>query len=275
MKNLKIALLKSVMDTARNSADLRVDTLFLPEQHKDSDPEKFAKFGVLLLEDGHSGFIYTLLDEDMVHSSPFEKLISQAAGQPVSEIAGWYLSDDASRRYIGMAAINALSQSLFAKSGFFSDANAVKRKKTQPEHLGMVGFFPPLVEKYRKSGQKLTVLEQQARFVMQEENITVTLDVEALSQCDQVLCTASTLLNDSLANIIGACASNSRISLIGPTAGCLPDALFSAGISEVGATRVLNIETLLSRIRSGTPWGDSVMKYTITKEDYSGLRALK
>ncbi|MCB1757237.1 MAG: hypothetical protein KDJ38_17065, partial [Gammaproteobacteria bacterium] len=143
-----------------------------------------------------------------------------------------------------------------------------------PKHLGMVGFFPPLVKKFRAAGQKLTVIEQQAAFVEKADNFEVTLDATRLADCDQVLCTASTLLNDSLPSILAHCAEDCFISLIGPTAGCLPDTLFALGIDEIGASRVVAIDTLIERMQNAEPWGDAVEKYTISAAAYPGWRAL-
>ncbi len=274
MKKLKNDLFQSICDATRDIELPRTKNLIFPKISESTVTEKFAKFGALLLEDDSCGFVYTMLDEQMTHSKLLERLAEEVADSPALDIAEWYLSNDIAKRHIGMAAINAISQHVFEQKSFFSKQATSKKTANKAKHLGMIGFFPPLVKKFRESGQKLTVIEKNPDFVVKERNFEVTLDSKQLIQCDEILCTASTLLNDSLEDIINACSPDASISLIGPTAGCLPDALFDARISEVGASRVIDIDRLVHRIRNSEPWGDSVRKYVIRTEDYPGYTDL-
>lgn len=275
MTTIKQDLLKLVDNLNNERTFPAIERLFIPRMTgSQSSEEKFAKFGVLILDDGSCGFFYALLDNTL---RELAKLIDidNLPGTPVKLVANWYSDESPVRRSVGMAAINAISDHIFRQSQPDIRISQSKQpKRDKPKHMGMVGFFPPLVAKFRESGQKLTVLEQNPDFIEKSGNLEVTLDPQKLKVCDEVLCTASTLLNDSLQDILNCCGENSHISLIGPTAGCLPDALFDRGISSVGASRVVNLDLLLKRMQNGESWGDSVEKYTINRQDYKGYKAL-
>ncbi len=275
MNTLKKDLLSMVENLDKELALPAISQLFIPRMTDSQHSEdKFAKFGVLILNDGSCGFFYALLGDtlgDLVRSISNDHL----AGKSAISIANWYNEDSPSKRSVGMAAINAISDHVFRQSLFHEKTGHVESiKRSKPKHLGMIGFFPPLVAKFRESGQKLTVLEQNPDFLEEKSNIEVTLDPKKLFDCDEILCTASTLLNDSLQDIIDSCNKQSHISLIGPTAGCLPDALFARGISSVGASRVVNLNLLIERMKKAEPWADAVKKYTINRDDYPGYQAL-
>ena len=64
------------------------------------------------------------------------------------------------------------------------------------------------------------------------------------------------------------------VELIGPTAGCYPDPLFSRGIDSVGGSAVVDTERAIECVRAGRPWLESVRKYSLSKETYPGHSAL-
>lgn len=275
MTTLKLDLLNMIEKLDIELALPPIQRLFIPPMtDSQSSVEKFAKFGILILEDGSCGFFYTLLGNTLGELAALIE-IEKLPGTPVKSVAGWYNDKSPTRRSVGMAAINAISDHVFKQSQIDIRVNQAKQpKRTKPKHMGMVGFFPPLVAKFRESGQKLTIIEQNPDFVEKSGQLEVTLDPHKLKECDQVLCTASTLLNDSLEDILDCCNKNSDVSLIGPTAGCLPDALFTRRISSVGASRVVDLDLLLKRMQNAESWGDSVEKYTINRQNYSGYKAL-
>ncbi len=274
MTNLKTDLLSLITQIDKKCALPRVKQIFVPTIiHAENSEEKFAKFGLLRLEDDSCGFFYTQLDNTLDRLWDHYDLLASLTDVEAVSLAKWYTDTRAERQSLGMAAINAISHHIF-KSYCFFDKKNTESKKPKPKHLGMVGFFPPLVRKFRNSGQRLTVIERKAEFVEISGNLEVTLDPSKLSDCDEILCTASTLLNESLEEVLSHCPKEAYLSLIGPTAGCLPDPLFARGIDEVGASRVLDVELLMQRMNSGEPWGESVVKYNIRREEYPGLEQL-
>ena len=102
----------------------------------------------------------------------------------------------------------------------------------------------------------------------------VTLDSSVLGGCDKVLITASTLLNDTLDQVLSQCATTAKIALVGPTASGFPEPFFKRGIGLLGGNRVLDAGALLQRVASGERWGDAAEKYCIDQADYPGSDVL-
>jgi uncharacterized protein (DUF4213/DUF364 family) len=141
-------------------------------------------------------------------------------------------------------------------------------------HVGMVGFFPSLVEMLGRHTVALTIVEKDEQFLEWPGNFSVTSDTHRLGDCDRVLITGSTLMNDTLDDVLGCCDPAAQIALIGPTASCLPDPLFERGVDVVGSTTVIDLPGLLTRLEAGESWNAGTAKYCIARKDYPGIVGL-
>lgn len=235
-----------------------------------------AEFAAVSLRDGSMGFFYTLLDD--TSRRLHDEIDPQAwRGRSPLRLAIQYGARDALARSMGLGAISAITQSLFRRAGYVPDTrtNSMARMAFSPaDHVGMVGFFPPLVERLRAQGVRLTVIERNPDFVQQGDAFRVTLDAAELAGCNKILCTAATLLNDSLDEILAHCAQAERVAVIGPTAGCLPDPLFARGVDAVGGSRVADAALLKGRLRDQQEWAEAVQKYTLERDVYPGFERL-
>ncbi len=236
---------------------------------------RHKKFGMIALADGSCGFFYTRFDNTL------ERLLAcnpaQVVAKPVLEVAAGFLDSDPLTKALGLGALNALGQHLLQAGGYRLDHTTDPLGQLDLDrgrHVGMVGFFPPLVELLQQRGTALTVIEKDTQFLAEQGNFTVTLDPAHLAGCDRVLVTGSTLMNDTLDGVLACCDNNARVALIGPTAACLPDPLFERGVDVVGSSTVLNLARLRPRLEMGESWGSAVTKYCICREDYPGIHHL-
>ena len=93
-------------------------------------------------------------------------------------------------------------------------------------------------------------------------------------RCAQVLCTASVLINDTLDELLAACADVQDFQIIGPTGSGLPDALFARGVAGVGGIVFDDPVRLREVLARGDPWGSAGRKYQVTPEDHPGIARL-
>lgn len=247
-----------------------VDHIYLPPAVQATD--KSRKFGLVVLEDHSTGFFFTLLED--AARDPHAPI-----GTPSDalELAHWLTSPDIARRAIGLGAISAITQSLFRATGFRPpDAiNPIADLKPDAEdHIGMVGYFPALVDRLRERGIPLTVLELDESWVQQGHRFEVTLDPARLASCNKILCTASTLINDTVDDILHHAGHADYVAIIGPSAGCPPEPLFARGVDLVGGSAVMNFGALEACCDSGEDWGASVRKYCLSRENYPGTLEL-
>jgi len=91
-----------------------------------------------------------------------------------------------------------------------------------------------------------------------------------LSTCNKILCTSTTILNNSLDEILAHCSPAAFISIVGPMAGYFPDPLFARGVDVVGGRVVKNGELLLQLLAEKKRWGDATQKICFQKETYAG-----
>jgi uncharacterized protein len=252
----------------------RIRALHLPPNKRTDDNRGI--FCALELEDGCIGLSYVLLDDTL------ERLRdgSDGFGLPGADaldVARRYVNDRGIGKTIGFAAANALTRCLFDRAGFRPDCSgdSIGQVDPQPgEHIGMIGFFSPLLRRITTNGARLTVVELRADLVGEHDGYRVTLDAEDLSGCSKVISTSTLLLNDTLDRMLECCRNARWFAMIGPSAGCLPDALFARGVTLVGGSWVIDRDGFTAALRSGESLGAHASKFALTAESYPGFDAL-
>jgi uncharacterized protein len=252
----------------------RIRALHLPPNKRTDDNRGI--FCALELEDGSIGLSYVLLDDTL------ERLRdgSDGFGLPGADaldVARRYVNDRGIGKTLGFAAANALTRCLFDRAGFRPDCSgdSIGQVDPQPgEHIGMIGFFSPLLRRITANGARLTVVELRADLVGEHDGYRVTLDAEDLSGCSKVISTSTLLLNDTLDRMLECCRNARWFALIGPSAGCLPDALFARGVTLVGGSWVNDRDGFPAALRSGEALGEHASKFALTADSYPGFDAL-
>ena len=242
----------------------------------DGSPDKSSKFGALVLDDDTVGLTYVGLG-DTLRALQNRPEIDDWVGHSPVEVAQLYGKKEDWQRCLGMAAINAISQFVFRNSDYqFTDAGGtmdlLNLKKS--DRVGMVGFFPPLVEKIRGLGVPLTVIELDPKWLQQEYDFEVTLDSSRLQGCNKILMTGTILINQTIDDLLVHTAGAEEISIVGPTVGCLPDPLFRRGVTVIGGLEVLDNDRFLTLWRAQAHWRETTRRYTLDQDNYQGFESL-
>ena len=132
----------------------------------------------------------------------------------------------------------------------------------------------PLIGLVKRAGAKLVIIEKKSKIKKKFPQFDISLDPAALHDCNKVLSTSTTVLNNSFGNILSHCRKAEMISVIGPTAGYFPDPLFKQGVDVVGGTYIHETSEFFSNIKKGQKWGKTKRKYCIKKAKYPGLGKL-
>ena len=252
----------------------RIRAMHLPPEQPVQDNK--GEFCAIELEDGSLGLSYVLLDDTLVRLRNEKDSLFLSGADPVS-VARRYASDSGLWKTIGFAAANALTRCLFDRAGYRPDesADSLGQMNTLPEdHIGMIGYFKPLIGRVLATGAKLTVVELKAELVGNSNGYCVTLDPGQLSDCTKVISTSTLLLNDTLDRMVACCHKAKWFAMVGPSAGCLPDALFSRGVTLLGGSWVINREGFIAALKSGEPCSDYAGKFAITSANYPGWSLL-
>ncbi len=249
----------------------RVARIVLPPQVE--RPGKEGEFCAVQLDDGSVGLAFTLLDGTLavLHGRGAD------AGVAAMDLVRAYAEGDGAARALGLATLNALTRRLYDRAGFVPDdsLDSFGSLALKPgDRLGMVGHFTPLIEQARALGVAVTVLELKAELVREEAGLIVTLDPQRLAGCNKIVSTSTLLLNDTFERVAALWQGMEAVAIVGPSAGCPPDALFAAGVSAVGAAWIADAESFLVRVAAGEKWGETSRKVTLTPQHYPGLDAL-
>lgn len=252
----------------------RIRALHLPPIQPIQDNK--GEFCALELDDGSLGLSYVLLDDTLARLRNGTDSFG-LAGADALEVARQYVSAEGIWKTVGFAAANALSRCLFDRAGFRPDnsTDSIGQMNPQPgEHVGMIGLFMPLLGQILASGARLTVVELKAELVGDRDGYRVTLDPEQLADCSKIVSTSTLLLNDTLDRMIGCCRKAHWFAMIGPSAGCLPDALFSRGVTLLGGSWVNDSGGFIAALKSGESRSDFASKFVLRADSYPGLDLL-
>jgi len=247
--------------------------IFFPPFHRGGQPQE-AEFMALSLAGGATGISYVLLP-DAKEKAYAALRPSDFVGQDPREFALEFGSGDPVREMISLAAINAICQQVMRDTDFPVDSATDSLgllSVSAGDKLGMVGLFFPLIPSVKKAGAELVVIEKKEHLIKKYPELPITLDPTRLNTCNKVLCTSTAILNNSLDEILGQCAPDALVSVIGPTAGYFPDPLFNRGVDVVGGRVVKDGDLFLQLLTEQKRWGDATQKTCFQKKTYRGLR---
>lgn len=178
-------------------------------------------------------------------------------------------------RALALGAWNALSQSLFRRADFqCPPRGSGGSKPLRGERIGMVGYFYPIIDRLVEQGVEVLVIEQQPGRVPLREHVELSEDLESLTGCRLVYCTASTLINDTLEQVLACCTGAEAVDLIGPSGSGLPDVLFEYGIHAVGGVSFSDADALRGALARRENWGPVGNKHELTAQNYPGVEVL-
>lgn len=181
-------------------------------------------------------------------------------GRRVAELLDEAAAPHPMRRAVGIAALNALAEyrwqqqpdpSVLLQSGLDAfDAAGI----APGAHVVLVGAFVPFLRALKRMAQPYTVLEFNASMLKAEElphYRPAAHAAEVMPQGDVVLLTGSTLLTDTLEDLLRLCRADARVVVVGPTVGLLPQPLLRRGADVIGGVRVTAPDRFLDVLAEG------------------------
>lgn len=271
-KSLKNEFRKMVTELTTRFTIPPIEDIFLPPFHKGGQP-KDSQFMALSLEGGAAGISFVLLpDEKMAAYNAL--LPADFIGQNPREMALKFGGEDPVKEMISLAAINAICQHVMRETDFAFDEATDSLgllSISAGDRIGMVGFFFGLIKAIKQAGAELVVVEKNESYIKKYAHLNVTLDPSELSACNKILCTSTTILNNSLDEILSHCSAEAFVSIIGPTAGYFPDPLFARGVDVVGGRIVKDGPSFLHQLADKKRWGEATRRTCFQKKNYTGI----
>ena len=250
----------------------KIAGIVFPPFYEGGQP-KDCEFMAMALEGGAGGISYVLLPDSSADGYRALKPQSFIGARPEQYVEDFNGTDPV-QNMLGLASINAICQHVMrisdCVSGTAIDSLGLMNVE-DGDRVGMVGFFPPLLKYMRNSNADLIIVEKNERLIELYPNLHVTLDITELNACNKVLCTSTTLLNDTLDDVLQQCTTAQHISVLGPTAGYFPDPLFARGVHVLGGRFVNDGMLLLQLISERKRWGAATQKLCFQACDYEGI----
>ena len=190
---------------------------------------------------------------------------SQASAMPDSgNIAGksvrYLLRDLGSaaplKKTLALAALNALGRACFDKIRADYDVKFGvdpfdELRIGRGSFSVVVGALVPYIKALMKNGADFKILELDKSTLKEAELPFYLPASEAASvvpRADNVIITATTLINDTLDGLLRLKKSGAKLVLVGPTTPLLPQALFERGVDFAGGTLVRDADAVLDII---------------------------
>jgi uncharacterized protein (DUF4213/DUF364 family) len=207
------------------------------------------------------------------------------AGRPAAALLDEAIAQRGIRRALGIAALNALAQVVVERRGgeagfdLVEGVDAFDAAEVQPhETTVVVGAFVPFLRELRRIGARHFVLEKDpATLKPQEMPYFREADraPEIVPQADVLIVTGTTLINDTLGDLIALARPSARIVVVGPTVTMVPDVFFERGCHILGTVRITDPDAFLDTLAEGGSgyhfFGRSAVKVALRRRGTPGV----
>jgi uncharacterized protein (DUF4213/DUF364 family) len=181
-------------------------------------------------------------------------------GKPARDVLKEVSSDHGIRRGVGIAALNALAELCWERRPhpgveLRRNLDAFDANSFRPDdRTVVVGAFVPFLKELKRRKQPFLVLEKDPGTLKAEElpfYRPAETAREVVPQADVLLVTGTTLLNDTLEDLLSWARPEARVTLVGPTVGLLPDAFLARGADILGGVRITDPDGFLELLAEG------------------------
>lgn len=182
------------------------------------------------------------------------------AGRPAAEVMRAALSESGLSRAVGIATLNALAELSWQRRpdpgvALLHGADAFDASELRAdERVVLVGAFIPFLKELKRRRQPYLVLERSPAALKTEEMPFYRPAEQAAAvvpQADVLLVTGSTLLTDTLEDLLALARPDTRVTVVGPTVGMLPDAFLARGADILGSVRIIRPDDFLDLLAEG------------------------
>jgi len=181
-------------------------------------------------------------------------------GKPARDALKEAFSDHGIRRGIGIATLNALAELCWERRPnpaveLLHGIDAFEANAFRPDDLTVVvGAFVPFLKELKRRKQPFLVLEKDPDTLKAEElpfYRPAETAREIVPQADVLLVTGTTLINDTLEDLLSWARPEARVTVVGPTVGLLADAFLARGADILGGVRITDADAFLELLAEG------------------------
>lgn len=204
-------------------------------------------FTAVQLEDNQTGLSAVLRQEIKAGCTTLNE-----AGTLKGRNASYFLemllhSESVVSKSLGLATANALLSR--NKLQGIDRRDTIELIKLIPEdRVAMIGLFKPLIPKIKSITPKLMIIEKD---MGRGEVVSPDKGKTALKDCTVALITATSILNNTLEDILNSLGSTRRVILLGPSTPIAKEIFLDTPINHLASSRVINPEKILQIVSEG------------------------
>ena len=204
-------------------------------------------------------------------------------GRQAADLAREALSAQGIRRAIGIAVVNALADCCWQRRPqpdieLRPGVDAFEATDIRAgDQVVVVGAFVPFLKELKQRRQPFIVLEQDPAALTADELPffrPAERASEFLPRADVVLITGSSLVNNTLEDLLALIRPEARVTIVGPTVGMLPKAFLARGADVLGCIRVTAPDDFLDLLAEGGSgyhfFGRSAQKIVLVRRSAAG-----
>lgn len=226
--------------------DLSEAALASTEQRKIKDVRAGLGYTCVLLEDNSCGVAYTFRNE-LGECCSILNEAGSLIGKNAVEIIPWAKNEDRLKAAVGLAAINAVFNKAEADwdTGNVTTALDVRPNST----FGMVGEFRPILSEIKKRTDNIYVFEQD----VSGDNTLYSSETipEHLPKCDVVVVTATSIINQTIDQVLLCCGNARQVCIVGPSTTLCPEVFRRHNVHILAGCVVINPQQILEIVSQG------------------------
>jgi uncharacterized protein (DUF4213/DUF364 family) len=181
----------------------------------------------------------------------------QLKGEKVTALLDKMFLGNPLRKALGIATLNALSSVYWDNN---PSVNYAFQRRVDPldgaiipddAHVVVMGALAPYLKMLKMRGKEFTILELDPATLKPDEldfYVPAERAPEIIPRADWLIITGTTLINDTLDEILSLIKPGAHVIVVGPTASMLPDAFFRRGVKSLGGIIVTKADELLDII---------------------------
>jgi len=178
-------------------------------------------------------------------------------GQPVTKYIRWLQRGGPLQKALGIAVLNALSCTCWRKNpptqyNLKRGVDPIENRVIPDDSVVVViGALIPYIRMLKRRGRPFFILEKDARTLKKDEMKYYRPQEKArecLASADLLIVTGTTLINNTLEDILEQKRDRAEAVLVGPTASMLPEAFFRRGVDAIGGVTVIDPDKLLDTL---------------------------
>jgi uncharacterized protein (DUF4213/DUF364 family) len=198
------------------------------------------------LDDCRTGVAYTL-GRDLFRGCTAFSGKRPIAGSPAVEVLRYLDSEGLVESAVGLATANAIANAV-PSQGVTGDV--LKSVEVLPtDDVAMVGFFAPLVAELQDRVAELEIFEEKTGLLPHLRPSTEA--VSSIPKCDVAFITSTTIINDTIDELMEAGRDCREIVLVGPSTPLIAEAFEGTAVTWLSGMTVDDASGLLRVVSEG------------------------